>query len=79
MKSIEEILSDPDDIALARYIADTLNDRGSLAYYVTIAQSYSPELLLEILESVMRVPDEKVETRRGAIFVANVKRHVPGR
>jgi hypothetical protein len=79
MKHIEEYINNPSDIALASHLADTLNDQSSLAYYVILAQTYSHELLLSILESIMRVPDDKVTTRRAAIFVANVKRHVPSK
>jgi hypothetical protein len=78
MKSIEEYLNNPSDIGLARHLADTLNDQASLAYYVILAQTYPHQLLLDILESIMRVPEDKITTRRAAIFVANVKRHVPG-
>ena len=77
MNHIEEYLNNPSDIALARHLAQTLQDQASLAYYVIIAQTYSHELLLSLLESIMKIPDEKITTRRAAIFVANVKRHVP--
>ncbi len=78
MTSIEEYLKNPDDVTLARHLAHTLSDRSSIAYYLTLSRSYSHELLLEILESVMKIPDEKITTRRAAIFVANIKRYVPG-
>jgi hypothetical protein len=79
MKSIKEYLNNPTDITLARYLAETLNDQSSVAYYLILAQTYPHKLLLEILESILRIPDDKITTRRAAIFVANVKRHVPGR
>lgn len=77
MKSIEEFLTNPDDLSLARHLANTLDDRASIAYYLTLAQTYSHELVLELLESVMKIPDEKITTRRAAIFVANLKRYAP--
>jgi hypothetical protein len=79
MTQIDENLNDSTDLVLARHLADRLKDHKSLAYYFILAQTYSHKLLLDLLASVLQVPDEKVTTSRAAIFVANVKRHEPGR
>lgn len=77
MKSIEELLNNPDDLTLARHLASELNDRGSVSYYLVLTQTYSHELLLEVLASVMAIPEHKIHTRRAAIFVASIKRYAP--
>jgi hypothetical protein len=77
MKHIGEMVGNPADIALARHIAEQLNDKGSLAYYFILAQTYSHDLLKEVLEEVLKIPQEKINTRRAAIFVANIKRYAP--
>lgn len=79
MKSTEKNLNDSNDLILARHLADRLKDQKSLAYYFILTQTYSHKLLLDLLASVLQIPDDKVTTSRAAIFVANVKCHEPGR
>lgn len=79
MKHIGNIVGNDEDIALAQHIATQLKDKGSVAYYFILAQTYSHELLREVLEEVLKIPQEKINTRRAAIFVANIKRYAPKR
>lgn len=73
------MLGNPEDISLARHIAEQLNDKGSVAYYYILAQTYSHDLLKDVLEEVLKIPQDKITTRRAAIFVANIKRYAPKR
>jgi hypothetical protein len=79
MNTLEENLDDSNDLIVARHLADRLNDQKSLAYYFLLAQTHSHKYLLDLLASILQIPDEKVEVSRAAIFVANVKRHAPGK
>jgi hypothetical protein len=79
MESTGEHLDGATDIVVARHLADRLNDHKSLAYYHIVAQRYSHKFLLDLLASILQVPDEKITTSRAAIFVANIKRYEPTR
>lgn len=79
MKHIGDMVGSPEDVALARHIAEQLNDKGSVAYYFILATTYSHDLLKEVLAEVLKIPQEKITTRRAAIFVANIKRYAPRR
>ena len=64
---------DPYEIKLANEIADTLNDRDSLAMHLQFARKYQEEFLRKILARVMSIPDSKIRKSRGALFTALVK------
>ena len=58
----------PKEQNLAFHIAETLNDAKSLLVYERFAQRYSESFLLEVLDTVLKIPDAKIKNTRGAYF-----------
>ncbi|MEO6520603.1 MAG: hypothetical protein ABIN91_02925 [Mucilaginibacter sp.] len=58
----------PNQITLAHQLADSLEDRKSLSFYLTCAQKYPRDYLLATLTHVMTLPDHSVRTTRARLF-----------
>jgi hypothetical protein len=60
---------------LARELASTLNDWGSLELYEVYALNYQEAALRTILTEVMSVPEQKIKKSRAALFTFLVKKY----
>lgn len=56
------------EIRLANEIADTLNDRDSLAMHLQYVRKFKEEFLRRILNKVMALPDNKIRKNRAALY-----------
>ncbi len=65
--------------ALAYELADALNDKKSIEFYLALVQKYSEEFLREKLQIVMATAEDKITRSRAAYFnylvTKNGKRH----
>ncbi len=69
---------EPRVIALANELADTLDDKVSLHAYLSYADKYKEEYLMEILEKVMSIPQEDIRKTRGALYTYLIHHHAKG-
>jgi hypothetical protein len=60
---------------LARELASTLNDWGSLELYEVYVLNYPEAVLRTILTEVMSVPEHKIKKSRAALFNFLVKKY----
>lgn len=68
-------MNDTRKTALAREIADTLNDMASLDTHIRFVNKYSEDFLRRQLEYVMGKADNEIEVSRAAYYVHLVKRN----
>jgi hypothetical protein len=68
MKTIKSTMYTPNEIQLAHELADALEDRKSLAFYLSCAKKYPKEYLLTTLAHVCTLPDHSVRTTRARLF-----------
>lgn len=68
-------LFEPEEVKLANEIADTLNDKASIALFLTYCKKYKEEFLRDILEKVMALPQMQIKKSRGALFTFLVNQH----
>lgn len=66
----------PNEISLAHTLADALEDRKSLAFYLQCAKKYPREYLLSTLTHVATLPDHAVRTTRARLFTNIVTKSV---
>lgn len=59
----------PYEIKLANEIAETLDDRDSLALHLQYVRKYKEEFLRKVLNKVMSLPEEKIRKTRAALYV----------
>ena len=59
----------PDEIKLAREIADTLNDMDSLPMHLILVRKYKEEFLREKLNKVMSIPESQIKRSRAALYI----------
>ena len=59
----------PQEIKLAREIADTLHDLGSMPFHLQMVRKYKEEFLRKILGHVMAVPEDQIKKSRAALYV----------
>lgn len=59
----------PEEIRLAREIAETLNDRDSLALHLQYVRKYQEAFLRRVLAKVMSLPDSQIRKTRAALYV----------
>jgi len=77
MKSpIKSNMYTPYEITLAHTLADALEDRKSLAFYLTCAKRYPKDFLLSTLTHVTTLPDHSVRTTRARLFTNLVTKSV---
>ncbi len=58
----------PSEIRLANEIADTLNDKDSLALHLQYVRKYKEEFLRRTLNKVMSIPEGKIKRNRAALY-----------
>lgn len=63
---------------LAIEIARTLNDMDSIQWHRQMVMKYSEEYLRKKLMKVMSIPDENVQTTRGAIYNSLITKYGNG-
>ncbi|MGY3214772.1 hypothetical protein [Mucilaginibacter sp. HD30] len=70
MQPIKSTMYTPNEITLAHQLADSLDDQKSLAFYLTCAQKYPKDYLLNTLAHVMTLPEHSVRTTRPRLFTS---------
>lgn len=60
---------DPHEVRLANEIAETLEDRDSLALHLQYVRKYKESFLRKTLAKVMALPEHKIRKTRAALFV----------
>jgi len=53
---------------LAQELADTLDDRESIAFYRDVTKKYSEGFIRGKLQKVMSIPSNQIRKTRGALF-----------
>ena len=66
----------PNEISVAHQLADALEDRKSLAFYLTCAQKYPKEFLMATLTHVLTLPSHSIRTTRARLFTKLVTNSV---
>ena len=56
------------EMKFAMELAEILNDRESLPFYISLIKRHPESLLREVLGKVRSVPDHKIRTNRAAYF-----------
>lgn len=56
-------------------LANALNDKESLALYISFTEKYQEDFLRRILFRVMSIPDNKIKRTRGALFTYLVNQY----
>ena len=68
MKHILSGIYLPNEIQLAHDLADALEDRKSLAFYLHCAKKYPKDYLLSTLNHVSTIPAHSIRTTRARLF-----------
>ncbi len=58
----------PNEIQLADELANALDDRKSLSFYLSCAKKYPKEYLLSTLTHVCTLPSHSIRTTRARLF-----------
>jgi hypothetical protein len=66
----------PNEVQLAHELADSLEDRKSLAFYLTCAKKYPKEFLLSTLTHVLTLPSHSIRTTRARLFTNIVTKSI---
>lgn len=53
---------------LARDLAEGLNDKANLKFYLSVCRKYPESFLREIYGQVKEIPESKIKKSRGALF-----------
>ncbi|MFM2224734.1 MAG: hypothetical protein RJA07_936 [Bacteroidota bacterium] len=59
-------------------LANALNDLDALPIYITFANRFQEQVLRNILQKVMSIPERKIKRTRGALFTYLVKQQGNG-
>lgn len=59
---------EPHEIKLANELAETLNDREALPFYLSLTRKYHEDFLRKTLAKVMSISDTSIRKTRGALF-----------
>jgi len=70
MKKITSSIYLPNEIQLAHDLAEALEDRKSLAFYLSCAKKYPKDYLLSTLTHVCTIPDHSIRTTRARLFTS---------
>jgi hypothetical protein len=73
--SLTTPMNHEDALALARDISDALNDYDAFQLYLSYAQTYPKEKLVQLLERVLSIPIEKIKKSRAALFTYLVEQY----
>ena len=76
MTLIKSSMYTPNEITLAHTLADALDDRKSLAFYLSCAKKYPKDYLLATLTHVVTLPDHSVRTTRARLFTNIVTKSI---
>lgn len=68
MTLIKSFMYTSNEITLAHALADALEDRKSLAFYLTCAKKYPKDYLLSTLNHVCTLPSRSIRTTRARLF-----------
>lgn len=68
MEHIKSTIYTSNDVTLAHSLADALDDRKSLAFYLSCAKKYPKEYLLATLTHVVTLPEHSIRTTRARLF-----------
>jgi hypothetical protein len=60
----------PKELKIAHELAEALNDEKSLAFYLSCAQKYPTEFLMDTLTYVVSRPAHTVRTTRARLFTS---------
>lgn len=61
---------------LALDLAEALNDRNGLPFYLSLSKKYPEALLRKVLGEVKEIPDRKIRKSRGALFNHLIQKYV---
>lgn len=59
----------PEELKLAREIAQTLNDTDSLPMHLILVRKHTETFLREKLNKVMSIPESEIRKTRGALYI----------
>ncbi len=76
MTKIKSTMYTPNEIQLAHELADALDDKKSLAFYLTCAKKYPREFLVATLTHVCTLPAHSIRTTRARLFTNIVTKSV---
>lgn len=76
MTLIPTFMYTANEIQLAHELADALDDRKSLAFYLTCAKKYPREFLASTLNHVLTLPSHSIRTTRARLFTNIVTKSV---
>ncbi|MEO7213278.1 hypothetical protein [Mucilaginibacter sp.] len=76
MEFIRSNIYTSNEITLAHTLADALDDRKSLAFYLSCAKKYPKDYLLSTLTHVATLPDHSVRTTRARLFTNIITKSV---
>lgn len=68
MKSIKSYMYTPQEIKLADELADALNDKASLSFYLAATKKHNHRYLRNVLAHVLAIPNYAITKSRGALF-----------
>lgn len=60
----------PDEMKLAREIAETLNDTDSLPYHLVLVRKYNEDFLRKKLAKAMAFPESQIRKSRAALYIS---------
>ncbi|WP_259070375.1 hypothetical protein HDF24_11320 [Mucilaginibacter sp. X4EP1] len=66
----------PNEVQLAHEMADALDDKKSLAFYLSCAKKYPKEYLLNTLAHVCTLPSHSIRTTRARLFTNIVTKSI---
>lgn len=61
--------------ALAKELAEKLNDTKNIRYYISVALDHSERFLRDIYRKVQETPEHRIKKSRGALFAYLVKKY----
>lgn len=63
------------EVNLAFELAEKLNDKKSIAQFLSMCRKYKEKFLRAILEEVMKTPLRKIRKSRGALYTFLLRTH----
>jgi hypothetical protein len=76
MTTIKSPMYTPKELELAHQLAEALDDKKSLAFYISCAKKYPKEYLLATLTHVVTLPGHSIRTTRARLFTNIVTKSV---
>ena len=66
---------EPQEINLAREIADELDDQDSIPYHLQNVRKYKESFLRKQLQKVLSIPEHKIKRSRAALYTYLINQH----